>query len=197
MPIPTPEQLHVALADHRRVRDACKALGTSLAAIRNRRVDGSYTHPDLVAVLNARAERSASEAAMVRVRVTTRDTIARVAEEMRRSQTDVAAALVEVGARHAAEVREALGVPSQRLPSWAVLGRNAPTHVCVVRILDPDRMVMAWTFDVTEAGDLVPLWQHACTPEQRFDNGNIRCAPPDVWMEAAARALKMQKEKSR
>lgn len=196
MPIPTPEQLRAALADHRLVRDACKALGTSLAAIRGRRVDGSYTHPDLVAVLDARAERSAGEATMVRVRVTTRDTIARIAEESRRSQTDVAAALVEVGARHAAEVREALGVPPQKFPPWAVLGRDAPTHVCVVRVLDPNRMVMAWTFDVTEAGDLVPLWQHACTPERRFDNGDIRYAPPDVWIEAAERALKMQKEKS-
>lgn len=50
---PSARRFEAALAAHGTVRGACDACGFSLQALRKRRADGSFAHPDLVAVTDA------------------------------------------------------------------------------------------------------------------------------------------------
>lgn len=50
---PTARRFQAALAAHGTVRGACDACGFSLQALRKRRTDGSFAHPELVAVTDA------------------------------------------------------------------------------------------------------------------------------------------------
>lgn len=50
---PTARRFQAALTAHGTVRGACDACGFSLQALRKRRADGSFAHPELVAVTEA------------------------------------------------------------------------------------------------------------------------------------------------
>lgn len=50
---PTARRFQAALTAHGTVRGACDACGFSLQALRKRRTDGSFAHPELVAVTDA------------------------------------------------------------------------------------------------------------------------------------------------
>ncbi len=65
---PSARRFQAALTAHGTVRGACDACGISLQAVLARRADGSPSHPDLLAILNAyAAQRSGGAKVIVRV----------------------------------------------------------------------------------------------------------------------------------
>ena len=61
MPVPTPDQLRAALREHPRPADAFKALGVTKQGVYFKRKDGTYQHPELVAILREHAAAAAEQ----------------------------------------------------------------------------------------------------------------------------------------